>query len=208
MYESAQLGQKEARLLDARRDFRGCAVTACPELVRRDCTEALADLEKKLPSVKLTARGAGGTPLSSYELEIDGHDVVPSKEPLELDPGEHVFVFRAPDGTELERRVTLRPGDTGVPVIAELAPPRSKQTQPRDKPPRSGLPTASYVLGGIALVGLAGFVGFGLAGKSTAKCEGSCSDAQVDTIHKQYLFADIGLVVAVVSGGAATWLSF
>lgn len=202
-FERAQRTRKAGRLLDSRREFRLCADETCPSMLRKDCTDALAQLGTAIPSVRPKLLDAAGAELTGYELEIDGARVAVGSEPIELDPGEHVLAF-SKDGQRVEERVTLRTGDLAVPVTARSSP----RPSPKPKPePRAGsTPTLAWVLGGVAVVGGAGFVGFGLAGRSTERCKGRCSDDEIDTLHRQYLLADVSLGVALVSGGIAGWL--
>jgi hypothetical protein len=65
------------------------------------------------------------------------------------------------------------------------------------------LPTASYALGGVALVGLAAFTGFALAGESVQSCAPSCTSSQVAELRRDYLVADVSLVGALAAAGGA-----
>jgi hypothetical protein len=101
--------------------------------------------------------------------------------------------------------VKLEPAPAPTPVPAappeEPAPAESKKT-----------PVVVWVLGGVAVVGLAGFVGFGISGRSQQSdlddCKPNCSQGDVDDMKRTYLFADIALGVAAVAGGAAAYLYF
>ena len=174
-------------------------------MVRKDCTDALASLSTTIPSVRVTLRDAQGARIESFDLTIDGEIVSATSGAIELDPGEHLLRFEVDGGESVERRVTLEPGALNVPVVAELS---GTRTEPAREPERAGTPISVYALSGLAVVGLAGFVGFGLAGKSAEECKGSCSDSEIDSIHQKYLFADIGLAVSAVSAGVAGYLYF
>jgi len=202
-FERAQRTRKSGELIAARKQFRACAEPSCPSMVRKDCTDALAELGKAIPSVRPKLEDAQGNALSGYTLAIDGAQIEVGAEPLELDPGKHVLVFQH-GGRSVETSVTLRSGDVAVPVIAELGEPKTAGAPAETRKPST--PTLAYVLGGVAVLGVAGFVGFGLAGRSTESCKGSCSEDEIDTVHRQYLLADVSLGVAVVSGGLASWL--
>jgi hypothetical protein len=69
-----------------------------------------------------------------------------------------------------------------------------------------------WALGGVAVVGLAGFVGFGISGRSQQSdlddCKPNCSQGDVDDMKRTYLFADIALGVAAIAGGAAAYFYF
>src|SRR5258706_2529266 len=118
-FESAQRLRKDGKVRKAREDFRTCAAESCPAMVRKDCTDALAELATRIPTVRVSARDAGGKELEDFSLEIDGEAVEVAEEPIELDPGEHVFVFVFPGGQRSERRITLKTGELNVPVVGE-----------------------------------------------------------------------------------------
>lgn len=203
-FERAQRTRKSGKLLQARGEFRACADPSCPSMLRKDCTDALAELGTAIPSVRVKLEDEKGNELGGFSLEIDGARVEVGAEPIELDPGRHSLVFSSA-GKSVEKTVTLRSGDVAVPVIAAFPAPEQAPEAPATAT-SSGPPALAYVLGGVALVGAAGFVGFGLAGRSTERCKGSCSEDEIDTLHRQYLLADVSLGVALISGGVAGWL--
>lgn len=205
-FERAQRTRKSGKLLQARSEFRACADPSCPAMLRKDCTDALAQLGTAIPSVRVRLEDEKGNELGGFSLEIDGARVEVGAEPIELDPGRHVLVLSSA-GKRVEKTVTLRSGDVAVPVIAALPAPEQPSSAPAEQA-AGGPPALAYVLGGVALVGAAGFVGFGLAGRNTESCKGSCSEDEIDTLHRQYLLADVSLGVALVSGGIASWLFF
>ena len=71
-----------------------------------------------------------------------------------------------------------------------------------------GMPWYGWATGGIALVGVGAFVGFGLSSESTysdldSRCAPRCTDADrkdADDGRRMQAFANIGLVVGVVAG--------
>jgi hypothetical protein len=67
------------------------------------------------------------------------------------------------------------------------------------------------VLGGVAVVSLGAFGYFALTGRQKQsdleeQCAPRCATSEYDDMKQKYLFADIALGLAVVSGGLATWL--
>jgi hypothetical protein len=198
-----QVQRREGRLLAAHESFAKCARDQCPDAVRSDCASALSELARAIPTVRITVRGPEGEDVDDYALAVDGKVIDAPGDLLELDPGEHELVFSTPDGRVVRRTIVLRPSETGYPVVVELPAPR---TDDHRDAASSDVPIAAWVLGGVAVVGLAGFVGFGLAGRSTEECEGSCSEEEIDRLRTQYLLADISLGIALASGGVATYL--
>jgi hypothetical protein len=65
-------------------------------------------------------------------------------------------------------------------------------------------------LGGVAVLGLAGFTYFFLSAASDASaCTPSCSNAQIDDLKSNVLIADISLGVGIAAGlGAGAYLLF
>jgi hypothetical protein len=213
-YERAQSEQKQGKLMAARTDYETCSDVACPKLVVKDCASAFGALKAGVPSVSI---GSGGE--SGVRVSIDGADAVeiPSSA-VELDPGDHVFRFQAGDGRVSEQHKTLEKGQLDVSVVPEFenpgaasAPPASTEApSPEPESPSKKSNVLPYVLGGVALIGVAGFVGFGLAGKSKQSdldaCKPDCQPDDVHSMRQKYLFADISLGVALVAGGIGTYL--
>jgi len=211
-YERAQASQKDGKLLSARKGYELCSNDACPKLVTKDCKTALAALKTGVPSVKLSAKMSDGGEPSGLSVSIDGN---PAPSPgddgsIELDPGDHVIRFEA-DGHVVEKQVSLAAGQRGVEVVAEI---ESKQVEapppaPEPQPEKKKVKPIVYALGGVAVLGLGGFVGFGLSGRSKQSdldaCKPNCEKADVDSMRQRYLFADISLGLALVAGGAAAY---
>jgi hypothetical protein len=200
-----QVQRREGRLLAAHESFAKCARDQCPEAVRSDCASGLSELARAIPTVRITVRGSEGEEVDDFALVVDEKSIEAPGDLLELDPGEHELVFSTPDGRVVRRTIVLRPGETGYPVVVELP---ERQTDAARQGASGGVPVAAWVLGGVAVIGLAGFVGFGLAGQSTEECEGSCSEEEIDRLRTQYLLADISLGIALASGGAAAYVYF
>jgi hypothetical protein len=92
-------------------------------------------------------------------------------------------------------------------LTAPTAPPVIPATAGNEAPKSSGLRAPTYVLGGVALVGLASFVGFALAGESAQSCAPSCSRSQISTVRRDYAVADVSLLAALAAGGGALYFA-
>lgn len=212
-HERAQVALKGEKLRAAKQSYAICANAVCPKLVRTECEAALARLVATTPSVVIVTLD-GGKPSSRLEVSIDSAPPEASSGALELDPGEHVFRAKASDGRSVEKRVTLSAGQREVEVRLEIpAPTASAPVEPGPAPaPQGRLSPVVWVLGGVAVVGLGGFVGFGLSGKSQEgdldSCKPSCRPSDVDSMRRSYLFADVSLGVAVVAAGVGGYLYF
>ncbi len=210
-HEQAQLANKEGKPRAAKRAFAICADAACPKLVKSECEAELAKSSAAVPSVVIVALDAGKAPTGA-KLTIDGAPADAAPGPVELEPGEHLFRLQAADGRLAEQRVSLKAGQRDVEVRLELAlPARAEPQAPTAPPPaKPGVSPVVWVLGGVAVIGLGGFVGFGLAGKSEESdldgCKPDCSRGDVDSMRTSYLLADISLGVALVAGGVGGYL--
>jgi hypothetical protein len=69
------------------------------------------------------------------------------------------------------------------------------------------------VLGGAALVGVAAFAYFGLNGiadRKSLRCDtdAGCDSSSYGKVRREFVAADVGLGVAVLTAAAAAWLLF
>ena len=212
-HERAQLANKEGKPKAAKKEFAICADAACPKLVKTECEAELAKALATVPSVVLVALDAGKA-LAGAKWTIDGAPADATPGAIELEPGEHLFRIEASDGRSAEKRVTLQPGQRELRVEVALAAPVAVAPPP-PAPAPAAKPSVSpvvWVLGGVAVVGLGGFVGFGLAGKSKEsdldQCKPDCARGEVDSMRTRYLLADVSLGVALVAGGVGGYLYF
>jgi hypothetical protein len=214
-YERAQASQKDGKLFSARKDFQLCAHDACPKLVTADCKKAIVALKSGVPSVKLSAKKSGGGEPSGLSVTIDG-DPAPAPGDdgsIELNPGDHVVRFES-EGQVVEKNVSLREGQRGVEVVAEFESKKAEPPppEPEPEPQKKRVKPIVYALGGVAVLGLGGFIGFGLSGKSKQSdldsCKPNCEKSDVDSMRQRYLFADISLGLALAAGGAAAYFYF
>ncbi len=202
-HEAGQRSERDNRLLEARKQFRTCKKASCPGLVREDCVARMQFVEKNIPTVVLKAFG------KDVKVQIDDDDPAPLPSgPIELDPGPHEVVFLVPGQPNVARSVTLARGQTNVAVEADLTPVQSIDST--ESPKSSTVPAATWVLSGVAVLGVAGFVGFGLSGNSKQSdldsCKPSCGDPGLyDDMKSDYLKADIALGVALLAAGGAAY---
>jgi hypothetical protein len=201
-HEAGIAAKDERKLVQAKPSFLACARAECPTAVREECTELLAQIERKVPSVVVVVKDENGRDLVDVRLLVDGKVVSQelTGQAIELDPGKHEFrVEHARSGTLTERvRFDFPRKD----------PPKSPEAK---KPPAvresRSIPVASYVLGGIGVLALGSFGYFALSGRAKENdldvCSPKCDPAEVDVMRRRYLIADISLGVAVVAFGSA-----
>jgi hypothetical protein len=212
-YEAGQEQQQRGELLTARATLRECSTTACPEVVRDQCVLQIEELAAQQPTVVLAARDAQGRDTTLVVVSIDGKRVADRLGGLAvpLDPGGHLVRFES--GTAVrEVSVVVAIGEKNRKVMADfyVAPAALSAPQPvAGAPDAGGVPTATWVLGGVGLAGLGSFMVWGLIGRGqedkldTCRRTRTCGEGKVDAMYRSYTVADISLGVGVLAIGAA-----
>lgn len=140
--------RREHKLSEAREQLRTCANPACPAMLRDDCTKRLDELERAQPSIVFDAKDGSGRDLSAVKVTVDGRPLAERLDgtALQVDPGEHVFVFTASDQPPVTQTFVLKEGDTQrrerivlAPTPAPTpAPQAPAQNAPPSIPPAGG----------------------------------------------------------------------
>lgn len=215
--DAATRGQKlrDAGKLRAARDaFLACAATACPSLVRQDCSSWVAEVVAETPSVVLGARDASGRDLTRVRAfandallasALDGRT-------YPLDPGAYRFRFEREGGPSAFVDVVLRTSESARHVVVTFPPTPGEATAaavPTSGPrplagPTSARAVAITALGGGALVGAVGVVIFGLRARGDvsdlrASCSPACNDDQERALHTDIFLANLSLGVGIAS---------
>ncbi len=107
-FEKGQALEQANKLLSAREKFHACIPESCGKNLPKDCLARYEALLPRIPTVVLEAV-RGDEQLVDVEVSIDGSVVANRLEgrALEVDPGEHVFVFTSKGETVTEKRVIL-----------------------------------------------------------------------------------------------------
>jgi len=221
-HEAAQLHRKADALFEARRELQSCSRSECPELVRADCAKWLKEVDAELPALTIDARTSRGARIHDVRVLLDGEVVAErsSGEPLIVPVGEHVVRVEHAGAPPIERRMTFerRRKDARMRVTFDVAAPRvPKQRAPRPDPePRApdgeGPTPAAWIVGGVGIVGLGLFAGFGIDGLirrnelDDIACKPSCPAEDVATIRRDFLVADVALGIGAASMAAAVIL--
>lgn len=216
VFERAQAQRLEGKPLLALDAAKQCALPSCPAVVRPLCAKWVTELEGELASVTISVHDDQGRELPAAAATLDGA-TVKTGEPVWLEKGPHRLTVEH-QGRTASKSFDATAGERGRAVVVVLAaapastsaaaaPPPPPVEPPSSAPPRSG----AFVATGVAVVGLGAFAYFGTQGKSRRdelerSCAPGCADADVDAVRKKLLFADVGLAVALVAGGAATYL--
>jgi hypothetical protein len=125
----------ENKLGAARTHFTVCASARCPKIVRDDCLQRIDEVEKAQPTVIFSATNGNGRPVVMVQVFMDGALVAErlDGEPLPIDPGDHVFTFKALGRTDAEMKLSIHEGErerhgvvlrtaSAIPAAAEQAP--------------------------------------------------------------------------------------
>jgi hypothetical protein len=202
-----QIQRDDGKLGAAAEAFATCAQPICPAAVRSSCEEWLADARARRPSlvIELPPRtddsAAGATP----KISIDGVAGEPGAS-VALDPGSHVVRVEPPDGEPYDLSFVLAEREHKTLVARRPAPATSSVAAARDN--ERPIPISVFVLGGVAVVGVASFATFGLMAKSDTdrlrdECAPACPTGDRDDAFGKALVADISLGIAAAAVIAA-----
>jgi hypothetical protein len=167
--DSAQDLRRAGKLREAREKLVLCGSTSCPELVRQDCSQRLAEVDGVMPSIVFEAKDAAGNDVAAVTITIDGQPVDKPGMPVQADPGEHRFVFEAEGLLRTEKTIVVREGERERHERVVLG--RSAAQVPMAPAPSSSdggtQRTFAFVLGGAGVVGLVVGSVLGLVSKSS-----------------------------------------
>lgn len=219
----AQVLRDAHKLVETRTQLRICAHPECPTVVQQDCATWLAEVERGLPSVVLSATDDTGASLVNVKVTIDGRVVASQLDgvAIPLDPGSHRVRMEAVSGAFYDRLVTLKEGEQKRPLAVVLARP-AEDTPPDVAPKRvdpppddapaeappvesrgSGLRVAGFIVGGVGLAGLALGTAFGVLAmdsKTAAVCttDGYCQPGPLADARANATVSTVGFVAGGV----------
>ncbi len=105
--------RKQGKLQDALKELATCADPACPQEVKDECTQRVAQVDAAIPSIVLGAKDGAGADLESVVATMDGQPFLTKLDgrAIRLDPGEHVLRLTTPNGDHVERTIVVREGE-------------------------------------------------------------------------------------------------
>jgi hypothetical protein len=123
--DAASKGQRfraTHKLVEARDKFRICGAAACPTVVQTDCSGWLAQVEKGLPSVVVTAKDDSGTSVIDVKVSVDGAPFAArlDGQAMAINPGSHTFHFEAA-GVSLDQVAVVVEGEQNQRISVVLA---------------------------------------------------------------------------------------
>jgi hypothetical protein len=209
-HEKGQQLRKTATLIESRQALRACSDEACPTLVREDCIELLADVERAVPSVsfEVVANGKDVPSAKLYDgdqLLTDGLKGVPH----ELNPGVHKFRAEVEGKPPLESTEVIREGEKNRLIRLEYAPPPPPpgQTVPTEPTGPRPVTATTWIFAGLALAAAGAGATFGelaLNKRNQLKCSPLCSDSDVSPAKTMAEVADASFGGAILFAGIAT----
>jgi hypothetical protein len=212
-HTSAQELRMEGKLLESRNAMLECAAEACPALLQRDCVNWIEEIRTEIPSLtfRVTLDGQSRTDARIYIDGVVAHEPASGKA-VDVNPGRHRLRVIFPGVPAFEQELVLNEGERYRLVeIALTSPPRQPPPKPEMHRP---IPTGTYVLGGIAVVGAVSGVIWGASSLSLRKelddtCAPNCADDQVNRLRQRALIADVSWGVSALSAiGAAAFFVF
>lgn len=111
--DAAQDLRRAGKLREAREKLALCVAASCPGPVREDCAQRLTEVDHVMPSVIFEVKDGAGNDVAGVTVTMDGQQL-PSKLsslPVQVDPGEHRFVFGAEGLSATEKTIVVREGD-------------------------------------------------------------------------------------------------
>jgi hypothetical protein len=108
------------QLIEARQALMSCVQSGCGAALRKQCRKQLNEVNRKIASVVLVATDDAGGPIPGVQVAMDGAPLAAYTDgrPVEVDPGEHQFVFSTDKGVLATKKVTLAPGQRNGLVAA------------------------------------------------------------------------------------------
>jgi hypothetical protein len=228
-YDDAQSLRKTGRLVAARAQLITCAAESCPVAVRKACSELLPEVDAATPQVTIGAKDAEGKDTLDVRVVVDGAPFVDRlvTTAMPIDPGEHAVTYEAADGSRIAQRIVVREGERkqlmvdfspkaseppAAPVAPKpAAPALGTETELPPAAPRPSSSPAPWIAVGIGGAALVSFGVFALLGRAKERdlldhCAPNCAAHDVSTMRRDYLVADISLLVATAAAGVVTWL--
>ncbi|MBW2456322.1 MAG: hypothetical protein JRI68_17515 [Deltaproteobacteria bacterium] len=212
-FEQAQTFRTESKLIAARRELAVCAEATCPEFVSTKCLTWLEEVGAQIPSVVISVTGADGSDTTAVRVRLDGELVAENLDgkPLEIDPGQHAFVFEHGGLPPVELAVLAKQGEKSRIVEVSFAQGGASTPDPvgDDGAPGWAMPVM-FVGFGLGAVGLGlGAITGGMAASKSSDLEESCPNDQCprssteEDLDAALTLADVSTVGFIVGGVCA-----
>lgn len=217
--EQGQRARDTGKLIEAKEKLVRCSADACPPVVRKDCARWVTEVSERLPTVVIAARGMGrqkeAVDLPRAEIVIDGSARALDRQGVEvpIDPGAHTLRASFKGYETKTENVVVNEREKGRRLVITLTAEEDATADRRSSRPvdqRSvrvaphPVPVASWVLGGVGVVGIGGFAALWTVGMSEVSslresCAPYCSDAAIDDARTPLNVARVSLGVGAVA---------
>jgi hypothetical protein len=151
-FEKQQSMRAQNKLRTARDAAKVCASPSCGRIAP-DCAKSALDIAALIPTIVFEAKDGDGHDVAAVKVSMDGQKIADKLEgsALEVDIGDHEFVFEA-NGQTVKQRFVIREGDkvrhekvtigqpTPATTTTTTTPPTTTPTQP--PPPAADTPKA------------------------------------------------------------------
>jgi hypothetical protein len=222
-FDQAQVDRAASHYLASQKQLLMCARPVCGNGLMAECTQMYTELDRAIPSVVLTVHDdASNVDLTAVDVSVDGHPFtkVLDGKPIPIDPGEYEFVFSVPGREPVRRSLVVGTGDKYRQVqvafpasrpLVRSAPIASSSVAVDTPATARGVPTMSYVLGGVGIAGIGTFVGLRIVGNNDfdslkQRCAPSCTESDVSSVRQKFLLSNVALGVGVgATAGALVW---
>jgi hypothetical protein len=213
---------RQGSLVAAREQLKVCLAASCPSLVRDDCTQRMADLDRAQPSVVFDVEDQQGRDLTEVKVTMDGRPLAERLTGIAIpvDPGEHTFGFEAAGRPPTTVRTTLREGEKDRRERVVLAGMGTGAGAGReadaaaDERRRRIQETAALVAAGVALAGALTGGAFALYAKTrsddaNAICPlATCPNSEAVRMNRDAVTAGNAATVALAVGAASAAAAF
>ena len=211
--DAAERGQElraAGKLVEARPLFVSCAQRECPVAVRDSCTEWLAEVDRRTPSIVVSAKDESSRDVTGVVVTLDGVKLpaTVTSTAYAVDPGPHRVRAEAPGRAPASEDVDHREGEP-LRVLSLVLPAATSDAAPAKATPAARtFPVVPVVLGATSVLALGAFAFFGTTGASDYRrlereCAPDCPSDRTDGVRTKLFVADVALVVAIASGIAA-----
>lgn len=223
-YEKAQTDRLAGHYISASSAALACSQIQCNQAIVRECLRLYESLEQDTPTLVFSARKGEGGELVDVQVEMDGNKVADkiTGRAMAVDPGPHQFVFIDPVRGRIETTETARVGDHARVIEATFPDPNAKNVPPgepggADQGPKAqgskGIPPMTFVLGGVAVVGLASFAFFRISGVGdynhyNSTCSPECNPNDIDKVRTKFTlsYVSLGIGAAAAAGAAVVYV--
>lgn len=169
----AQDLRRDGKFSAARDELQACSDPACPGVLRDNCVQRLAELERAQPTIVFDARDGDGHDLVDVHVTMDGLPLTDKLDgkALRVDPGAHSFQFTVAGNPVVMENLVIKEGEKDrVERVVIGPPPKSSASAatashpgggPEDREEARGPGWTTEQKVGVGLAG-AGVVGLGV----------------------------------------------